>query len=278
MKLTSEQKAGILYHDIFDYPLSGEEVEKWKLDVKIKNSRPHRLSSALAGRQNFWFVKGRERIVEKRLRREKYSEKKMKIARKAGMILGRISSVKMVAITGSLAMKNAKKNDDIDLMVVTAGGCLWSTRILVYAVLFFAGFKTRRFGQSHIGDKLCLNLWMDEQDLGFDKKMRSIYLAHEVAQIIPIVNKNKTYEKFLGKNKWIKNYWPKAIKISPPQVTHAGGQAKLKIIESIAYWLQYFYMRKKITRETITRTRAMFHPVHWGEKVEGEMRTRGLYF
>ena len=39
------------------------------------------------------------------------------------------------------------------------------------------------------------------------------------------------------------------------------------LVEKNCYWIQKKYMEKKITREIITKTRALFHPQDWGKVV-----------
>jgi hypothetical protein len=111
-------------------------------------------------------------------------------------------------------------------------------------------------------DKLCLNMWFDESDLVWISP-RNFYTAHEIAQLIPLVNKDKTYEKFIWKNRWIKNYWPNVIKIYEVKGNIQSFRYKYTTFEKFAFWLQYTYMKPKITREMVTKKRAIFHPKDW---------------
>ena len=61
-------------------------------------------------------------------------------------------------------------------------------------------------------------MWLDESDMVWQRKDRNIYTAHEIAQIVPLINKDKTYEKFLSHNRWILDFWPNAVKIRKLQV------------------------------------------------------------
>ena len=42
-------------------------------------------------------------------------------------------------------------------------------------------------------------------------------------------------------------------------------------VEKMAFRIQYTYMQKKITREVVTPTRALFHPQDWGKVVFGRL-------
>ncbi|EKE06383.1 MAG: hypothetical protein ACD_19C00015G0015 [uncultured bacterium] len=244
------------YHKIFDYKLTREELIKWR----YKNFK-----EVTKGTKN----KGR-------LQREMYSRKKLIIAKNAAKLISKIPTVKFVGITGALAMNNAGKDGDIDLMIVTKSNRLWTTRLFVYLLICLFGIQTRKPRSNTEKDRLCLNMWMDENDLIWDKKDRNLYTAHEIAQIMPLVNRNKTYERFLYLNKWILNFWPNAVRIydTGSRIKEKNKNLTSYILylislpsEYLAFRLQYFYMKSKITREIVTPTRAIFHPNDWSKVV-----------
>lgn len=253
------------YHDIFDYPLVKSDYPKWS--YKNESITPLRINA----------TKGQARI-----KREQISKQKLKIAQKASKILSRIPTIKFVGVTGSLAMMNAKKDSDIDLMIITKAGTLWTTRLLCYMAVWLNGYKIRNPRNKLEKDMLCINLWLDKDDLLWNKKDRNIYTAHEIAQIVPLVNKNKTYEKFLYLNKWVLDFWPNAVdkKYMIYSKSYIAGAKKQYTIynilytwlEKLSFYLQYKYMKPKITREVITPTCAIFHPNDWGKVVMEKLK------
>ncbi len=266
----------IIYHDIFGYPLTKSDLSKWKvaegLGFKVRDLR-------IDKSRGYYFLEGRQGIILKRVVNEKASRRKLKIAKLAGTVLAKVPTVRMIGITGALAMKNADEESDIDLAIVASGGTLWTTRLIVYCLLFIAGLSVRKPNRQDQEDKLCLNMWFDEGNLIWRK--RNIFTAHEIAQIIPIVNKDRTYEKFLQKNKWILDYWPKSVKIRNPKFESRNNLefSKLKHINIvsnfvlrasnfIAFKMQYLHMRSKITREVVTPSRAIFHPFDWSKYIQ----------
>jgi len=260
MVLRPSEKLSVLYHDIFDYPLKKEELKVWNCKKGTKSK------IKVEEKNGFYFVKGREKIIEKRSRREKYSKNKLEIAKKASKLISKIPTVLFVGITGALAMNNASKDSDIDLFIITKKQKLWSTRFLVYGLLKVFGYKLRKPGVKNEKDKLCLNMWLDETSLAWEKKDRNIYTAHEMVQIKSLLNKQKTFEKLLQFNNWITNYWPNTIKIIKPTRIKRG-DSKIGFFEKMAYKIQYLYMRNKITREKVSINSAVFHPNDWGKRV-----------
>lgn len=244
------------YHNIFDYELVRSDFPKWQYKSESSITSITSIKS------------------KKRKDREKYSKQKLIIAKKASQILSKIPTVKFVGITGSLAMMNAKKDSDIDLMIVTSAGMLWSTRLI--SLICLLG-QIRRFDDRNQKDKLCLNMWLDQDDLVWKKSDRNVYTAHEIGQIVPLVNKCETYEKFLHENKWILDYWPNSVEKKYMVYSKSYiGKTKIQYtiynilhtwLEAVAFKLQYNHMKSKITREVITPTRALFHPQDWGKVV-----------
>ena len=255
MELKSNNTS-VKYHDVFDFKLTKEEAVKWQ----FRNQK-----IVVRGKKN-----------KSRVQREKYSRNKLKLAKRASKLISKIPTVLFVGITGSLAMMNSGKDSDIDLMIITKNNCLWTTRLLVYGLLRVTGYELRKPKLDNEKNMLCINLWMDESDLIWSKNDRNIYTAHEIAQIVPLVNKNKTYEKFIYLNKWILNYWPNSIEVNSNEDIKILSETKTnhfisRTIENISYKIQYLYMYKKITREVVTPTRAFFHPNDWGKIVSDKL-------
>lgn len=262
-QLTSGEIASIIYHDIFDYPLTYFELSKWKAGKEITS----RKSLIISYQNGFYFAAGKEGIVYKRLIRERISERKLKTAKDAVRIFGFIPTIKMVGITGALAMGNAAEESDIDLLIITKKGTLWTTRLISYLVTWLLGIKTRKPNDRDQKDKLCLNMWLSESALTWPKRDRNVYTSHEIAQTVPLINKNQTYEKFLYKNIWVKDWWPNVVKIENVIYKTQSGKSFLSVFEPLTRTFQYWYMRRKMTREVATSTRAIFHPNNWGEFV-----------
>ena len=261
--LTSSEKLSVKYHDIFDYPMTLGELVRWKAGSMIVIDDADAIE--VNNQNGLHFLKGRSGLLLKKSVRERASIKKMKIAKKAAGLLSRIPTVKMVGVSGALAMRNAADESDIDLLIICAKGSLWTTRAISWLVLKLFGQKIRKPKESDEKDKLCLNMWLDESDLVWRK--RNIFTAHEIAQVIPIIDKGGYYQAFISKNKWAKDYWPNAAKYSNKTVytDYYGVTAQLiysfiKLVEPISFYLQRRYMREKVTKEVIKKNRAVFHP------------------
>lgn len=254
VNLSDSEAFAVFYHNIFEYPLTLSELIRWtpKKSYKIK--------SKINFKNGFYYIKHKDTFVYERNLRKRISQRKILIAKKAAKVLSIIPVIRMVGISGSLAMNNAKKGSDIDLIIITKQGELWTARILTYFLLKITGFLVRKPKSSEEKDKLCLNIWLDESTLLWPKKQRNIYTAHEILQIIPILNKKKMFESFLSENKWAFKYWPNAQKIRMQNSYKYTKQRTFNIINYLAFWLQYSYLKPKMTREEVGISKAIFHP------------------
>ncbi len=261
-KLAPELKASVFYHSFFEYPLKREELIKWCLGKEFLFLFPKKIK--VFRKQGFYFLEKKEYTILLRKKREVFSRIKISIAQKAASVLFYLPTIKLVALTGSVAMKNADSDSDVDLMIIVKSGFLWTTRFLVYFLLFIFGLTYRRFGDKKTKDKLCLNIWLDENHLAWPKK--DVFVAHEVLQIIPLLNRNATYERFLAANSWALPFWPKAVNrnILKRDFKNSSNSCFFYLwlpFEVLFFLLQRFYMLGKIKNETVGLNRAVFHPI-----------------
>ena len=259
--LTSENIFSLIYHNLFEYPLTTLELIKWRPGKEFNKLKIQKIGYGYLN--GFFYVKSNKGLIFSRVVRKRNSLKKIKIAREVSKFLKRIPFVKLVAITGSLSMFNAKDSSDIDLMVVTRKGRLWTTRFLSIILLILYGFNVRRWGDKNEKNKICINMWLDETNLTWPKKERNFYTAHEIAQLMPLFDKQNTYQNILNNNLWIKEYWPNSVKIEKNKrhYKYIRPNKLESLIERLFYKSQRFYMNNKRTREVISSNKAIFHPI-----------------
>ncbi|MDP1743192.1 MAG: hypothetical protein Q8L51_00210, partial [Candidatus Amesbacteria bacterium] len=186
--LSPRHNKTLQYFDKYDYPLTKEELEYWS------GTKVQRLPI-------------RPKLERIRKQREKYSLLKWGIAYAQATKLAKIPFIEAIFVTGSLAMSNCKKSDDIDLMVITSANTLWIVRLIVNLMFI----KQRRFpGVKTAPDKICTNMWLDIRNLKLE--VRSLYHAHEILQAKCIFDRGGVQYQFLKQNSWVKDYLPNAYK------------------------------------------------------------------
>jgi hypothetical protein len=195
----------VLYADIFDYPLTPAEIHYYLIATPatcervlalIDNSGG--LRSRLLVTRGFVTVRGRQSIVEVREARGHSSAQLWPVARRWAAVISALPFVRMVAVTGALAVDNAPAGDDIDYLIVTAPGRVWLARALAVAVVRLA----RLFG---VG--LCPNYVLAHSALG--QQQRDLYVAHDLAQMVPLAG-HAVYCELRAANHWATSYLPQA--------------------------------------------------------------------
>ena len=277
MNLSSAILLALAYHDIFEYPLDSSEIYDLLVKKKVRKEsiarelERLRAIGKIGGSDRYFFLKNRKKITRIRKLRAKYSQAKLRKAAFFARLLMIIPSVKLVAVSGALSMRNSSKDDDIDLVIVTQKNKLWTARFL--ANLLLLPFKRDPAGQK-ISDRACLNMFLDESDLSI--KDHNMYTAHEICQMKLIWDRDNTYSKFLRANSWIREYLPNWDSSVERQTTNDKrikrhealdfGRFAL-VTENFLKSFQLWYMKKKLTTERISATQLFFHPKNTQEKV-----------
>ena len=190
--------AALAYSDIFDHPLTLDELHRFLIVPAAKEEITACISSMTNVRfkDGYYFLADRPEIVVIRQVREVNSYKAYKRAMFYGRIIGSLPFIRMVALTGSLAMLNLSKNHDMDFMLVAKPGHVWTAR--AFALAF--GRLARLFG-----DVICPNVIVSERKLAWEA--RNLYSAREFAQMIPISGMD-VFHQLLAANQWVNEILP----------------------------------------------------------------------
>jgi len=270
----------LLYSDIFDYPLIKEEIWNYLISDKkiLKKDFLLNLKSekAINQKDGFYFVKNREKIIVMRKERQKCSSEKIKKAKKIISFLSLFPTVRMIGISGSLALENCEENEDIDLFVITESGTLWATRFLLVVSLKLLGLYREKRAKL-VKDKFCLNMLVSKDCLSLSEDRRNLFSAHEIAQVVPVFSKRSTYEDFITENLWVRNYLPN-FKVRKPFFEREERNLilikGLKIFNKILFRFQFEIMKKDITREEISLGLVAFHPEDQSTRIIKEYKKR----
>lgn len=212
------------YADIFGFPLTRDELERFLIGVRASDAEIwatcmdlHRREAAIAWVDRFLTLRGRQSIVAERLRLRRQAERQAPRARRYGQLLGFLPFVRMVALTGALAMQNAR-DGDIDFLIVCAPGRLWTVRGLAVLLVRLARL---------CGDQVCPNFLLAENRLTIAEE--NLYNAHEIVQMIPLYG-FEVYGEFRRANLWVKGFLPNADGIAR--------QAAVEEFPPVLLWLK----------------------------------------
>jgi hypothetical protein len=196
----------ILYSDLFDYALTPDEIARYLVEVEATADevRAHLAESAWLNNRvrqidGYVTARGREALVQRRLERTRSSVRLWRRAQRFVRVLSWLPFVRMVAVTGALAVSNSAAGDDIDVLIVTAPHRVWLARALAVA-LVYAGHL--------LGDTLCPNYVISENALALSN--HSLFVAHEFAQMVPMYGRD-VYDRMRAANTWIEAMLPNMV-------------------------------------------------------------------
>jgi hypothetical protein len=197
----------LLYSDLFDYPLTPEEVAHYLVgvsgtadDVRACLVRTRCLADRVVEIDGYLALRGREALIARRLDRAASSDRLWRRARRFVRVLRLLPFVRMIAITGALSMNNSAAGDDIDVLIVTAPDRVWLTRAFAVA-LVYAG--------KLCSDTLCPNYVISERALALER--HTLFVAHEFVQMVPVYGLT-VYDRMRAANGWIQTLLPNAAR------------------------------------------------------------------
>jgi hypothetical protein len=261
----------LVYADIFDYPLKAWEIHKWLIGKSATLQQIEKTvgmlekKNIIQSKGGIYFIKGRSSITRIRTSRESFSRKNLFWAKGVAFIFKIIPWVKMVGLSGSLAMNNAKYQDDIDFFIVTQRNRIWITRILLLGLLEVLGKRRKkRDSKREARGKFCINILLEESQL--EQYNKDIYIAHEVLQMKPLWSRDNIYTRFLEDNNWVFNHLPnwatieKSTQKPVKKKEKSAGFLPLDYLEGFLKWFQLKKMGIPKGDEQISDRSLFFHP------------------
>jgi hypothetical protein len=255
----------VAYADVFDYPLTADELQRYLIGVPVSRgtlrgilSSSRLVPSVLSRGGRYYTLAGREAAIDIRRARAATSVELWRRAVRYGRFIGNVPFVRMVAVTGALAMDNVA-DGDIDYLIVTEPKRLWLCRALVVGVVKLAARR---------GVTLCPNYFLSERALVLEE--RNLFTAHEVAQMVPLMGL-ATYEQLRQLNPWCEAFLPNAggpprrIGPSKPRGRRTRAIAEAALRSRLGGPLEHWEMArkvKKLARQSADHAEAAFD-VDW---------------
>ena len=234
----------LAYADVFAYPLTVDEVHRYLIGLPASIELVERAlldyPHLYEQRDGLYALPGRSEITIVRQRRARVAALLWPYARRYGQAIARLPFVRMVAVTGSLAVNNVEENADIDYLIVTEPGHLWLTR----AMVLFLGRLSSRHG---IG--ICPNYLITLRSLTFSDQ--SLYSAHELVQMVPLAGLD-VYSEIRRQNAWTQRYLPNAGFAPEGAGNEPASQVKPSLEALLSLppfaWIETWEMERKIHR------------------------------
>ena len=289
----------LVYFANFDYAPSFDEVYSF-LAKKTSKKRCSEVLASMIRRRNIIFSQSRVKddtlksqisifnaiytlrghgiLVKKQINRKVQTQNKFKKVNLFVRVLSFFPQIQLIGFSGSCAMHNAIKGDDVDFFIITERNRLWTGRIMSIFVSQLLRIRRKRL-QKKVSDLVCLNMFFDRRELFIPKYKRNLYTAHEVMQMKPAFQNSefkihdperhrKAYAEFLHENKWVQEFFPN-IKIPKTQSKKSDNKGTLigDLFELIFKKIQLYRINQHKTKEIITHTQLWFFPEDFEKKL-----------
>ncbi|MEM7342543.1 MAG: hypothetical protein AAF467_28155 [Actinomycetota bacterium] len=247
--------ATVAYSDVFDMPISIARLHRFLVGAPASRADVSAVvddlvaQDRLGRRDDLAYLAGRSEVLTVHDERAVRAEVMWGEAERWARWLARVPCIRMVAVTGGLAVDSVAPHDDIDYFIITRPGRLWLTRLLVLVVARLA---------ARDGSELCPNYMVTDRALDMDD--RALYVARELAQMVPVVSAERCTE-LRRRNAWLLEYLPNAslegdttheVNVRPGVLTRL---AELVFISPLFTPLERWERRRKIAKLQTVRSR-----------------------
>jgi len=253
--MTSVEKAvlaTIIYFDIFSFPLTWLEVFRYlinparvsgqlepgsrtlSLDDVLKSLNELVSRGLIETREGFYFLKGRQKIVQERIEKNKIAEEKWKKAKKYVFWLQFLPYVEIIFASGSLALGHTSYDSDLDVLVVTKKGRIWLARLLLILATSFLGVRRTKH-EKIAPDKICLNHFISGNSLRIP--FESLYNAQTYVHVTPLYYRSQSLAaEFYEQNKWVKEFLPNC---DWPSLFQQRAVKKARLLYAVKVFLEF---------------------------------------
>jgi glycosyltransferase involved in cell wall biosynthesis len=204
----------VAYADLFDAPITVDEVARTCVGARVDAAEVRRRAAArpladllAVDEAGHITLRGREALVARRADGDRRTAELLATHERVIAWLASLPFVRMLALSGGTAHRNARGGDDIDLFVVARAGRAYTA----YTMLFLASVLTRRRGI------VCPNYLVDEDNLRIAYH-HDLFTAHQAVSLVPIAGLG-TFADFVAANRaWVRGFYPSYVPRPPGAV------------------------------------------------------------
>ena len=194
---------GILYYDIFNHPLTKNEIyencyldiSQFELEIILMELMEEGI---LMEKKGFYQVTNSHfSNIQKRVFANQQAQKALPIAYEYAQQIGGLPFVKGVCLSGNLSKGYFDRNSKINYFIITTHNRVW------LAKYFFEKFKRSLPSEEH--KYLDANYFISERKLAIRDENK--FVATELINLVPLINYD-LFKKLMSKNSWLQQWFP----------------------------------------------------------------------
>jgi len=218
----------ISYFDIFDFPLTSEEILKFspaKLPPAELNSQLNKLTTSgkIHKHENYYLPAfSSVNNVLKRKENEKRAKSIEQKVKRYSKLISRFPFIRCVCISGSYSKGVITVDGDVDFFIITQPGRLWLSRTLLVLFKKLILLNSRKY--------FCVNYFIDSDHLEIPDK--NLFSATEIKTLIPAYN-HSLYLQFIKANSWINELLPHSTSIHKKETSEYKASGFKRFLEKI---------------------------------------------
>ncbi len=202
--------ATLSFFDLFDHPLTLQELEEYLLGEKATLAEliaTIEKSPSIEHSLNYIYLQGREEMMNHRFEKQPIADNLWKKVDFYLPFLEKIPFIENISVTNTLAFGNPKPESDIDLFIIAKKNRLYTARFFTTITCTLLG--ARRYAKKVKG-RFCLCFFLSQEGLNLNsmrKNHHDIYLAYWFKTLQPIFGA-ASYIEFIQQNPWLQEYFP----------------------------------------------------------------------
>lgn len=212
--------ATVSYFDLFDYPLTMAELwhNLWQPPTDTTLALVYEAVTELPRlNYNNGLVTFIDRGQLASTRAERYLESNYKFKKRLPYItlLTYLPWVEAVLVVNSLAYSNASDQSDIDLLIITRPGKIWSTRFFTTTLTKILGIRPQ---PHHTKDTLCLSFYLTTDALNLmalSNSQADRHQAYWLSQAYPVYDPKNILTQLQAANTWLQPLLPYHLPVIP---------------------------------------------------------------
>ena len=213
LKLNKQQEEiikAVLYFDVFNYPLTLEELyENSAISLSwtdFQQALKDLIDQGCLKTEGDFVLSAEADIatIDRRLKANNKALEVMPLAYRYSQKIASYPFVEGVCISGSLSKNYFDENSDLDFFIITKPNRLWICRTLLILRYKTLSKEKKKWW--------CTNYFIASDNLGIPDK--NAFTGTELAYLFPTVN-HQVYTRLLEHNAWYKNRFPNKHAASP---------------------------------------------------------------